>query len=145
MFLRFLTLQIHACVVFLALVLTGAPGGLIVCHGDDGRLTVKPGAFGFCAPSSTSQHEHDRERESHEPTAREAPCNDVNLTFAIGPGSGSGSRSRSHGGANRAAVCRTTCALWRLLPDTGQARRVVSRLPVSTSHLSHLRTIILLV
>ena len=141
MSMAFLTARIYTWAALLTLALTGVTGGLSVCQGHDGHVTIEPVAYRHCA-TSDDLREHVGEREFHGSAARAATCCDADLAFAMAGNSRLSipARSRLGQGDIDQSPSPSSDPLMRL-EHRGHA---IASVHHSSSHLSHLRTIVLL-
>jgi len=133
--------RIYTWAAVLALALTGVTGGLSVCQGHDGRLTIEPVAYRHCA-ASDDLRDHVGEREFHGSAARTATCCDADMAFAIASGSRADIPTQNRLG--QSDIDRSPSPLRDLPTRQELHHHAAASVPLSSSHLSHLRTIVLL-
>ena len=141
MCLTLFTARIYTWAAVLAVTLTGVTGGLSVCQGHDGHLTIEPVAYRHCA-ASDDLRDHVGEREFHGSAARAVTCCNADMAFAMASGPKAGIPTQNRFG--QGDIDRSPSPV-RDMPTRQELHDcAVASVPLSSSHLSHLRTIVLL-
>ena len=131
-----------SCAVLLAFVLAGLSGGHVLCPDDDANAAVGLAAYGDLGSSDVSARSCEK-RESHETTVQATACCDSDLDLHIAVSSDS--RSFGKNRQVRVAIGARSLSSWGPMLRTDQGMRLASRDSLPVSHLSHLRTIVLVV